>query len=58
MTDTACLRRAVEHFMWESRPSSTNGSDHVTVRTINDLINETDKVLNQIIDALEDRDSR
>lgn len=58
MTDTACLRRAVEHFMWESRPSSSNGSDPVTVRDINDLINETGKVLNQIIDALEDRESR
>ena len=58
MTDTACLRRAVEHFMWESHPSSSNGSDPVTVRDINNLINETGKVLNQIIDALEDRESR
>lgn len=58
MTDTSSLRQAVENFKYNSRPSSSNGSDPATVRDINNLINETGKVLNQIIDTLDERESR
>ena len=58
MTDTSSLRQAVENFKYNSRPSSSNGSDPATVRDINNLINETGKVLNQIIDTLDGRESR
>lgn len=57
MTDTASLRQAVENFKYNSRPSSSNGSDPATVRDINNLINETGKVLNQIIDTLDEQES-
>ena len=57
MTDTSSLRQAVENFKYNSRPSSSNGSDPATVKDIRNLIKETGKVLNQIIDALDEQES-
>ena len=41
MSDTASLREAVEHFKFNSRPSSSNGSEPATVKDIKTLIKNT-----------------
>lgn len=58
MSDTASLREAVEQFKFNSRPSSSNGSEPATVKDIKTLIENTAKVLYQIIDEIDALESR
>lgn len=58
MSDTASLRAAVEQFKFNSRPSSSNGSEPATVKDIKTLIENTAKVLYQIIDEIDALESR
>ena len=58
MSDTASLREAVEQFKFNSRPSSSNGSESATVKDIKTLIKNTAKVLYQIIDEIDALESR
>ncbi len=58
MSDTASLREAVEQFKFNSRPSSSNGSEPATVKDIKTLIENTAEVLYQIIDEIDALESR
>ncbi len=58
MSDTASLREAVEQFKFNSRPSSSNGSEPATVKDIKTLIKNTATVLYQIIDEIDALESR
>lgn len=58
MSDTASLREAVEQFKFNSRPSSSNGSEPATVKDIKTLIKNTAEVLYQIIDEIDALESR
>lgn len=58
MSDTASLREAVEQFEFNSRPSSSNGSEPATVKDIKTLIKNTAEVLYQIIDEIDALESR
>ncbi len=55
MVDTDKLKRAVQHFVFSSGPTSANDSTPCTVGDVNLVIKNISKVLNTFIDELENQ---
>ena len=51
--DVENLRRAINDFMYQSKPASSMGSDPATVNDVRRLINNLGELLNQFVDELE-----
>lgn len=53
MADTQAMRQAIKHFKFYASPSSGNSSEPATVGDINKLIQQTAKLMEAFVDALE-----
>lgn len=53
MADTQAMLQAIKHFKFHATPSSGNYSDPATVGDINKLIQQTAKLMEAFVDALE-----
>lgn len=53
MADTQAMRQAIKHFKFYAPPSSGSSSEPATVGDINKLIQQTAKLMEAFVDALE-----
>lgn len=56
MVDTQKLLKAIDTFKFNSKPSSGNSADLVTIKDVNNLIRETAIVLTKFVTELEQED--
>lgn len=53
MIDTKAMRQAIKNYKFYASPASGNHSDPATVGDINKLIQQTAKLMEAFVDALE-----
>ena len=53
MADTQAIRQAIKHFKFYATPSIGSSSEPATVGDINKLIQQTAKLMEAFVDALE-----
>lgn len=52
--DKEKIQAAIKHFKFAARPSNGNSSDPATVRDINNLIDQTSKLIEKVVKAMDE----
>lgn len=52
--DKQKIEAAIKHFKFAARPSNGNASEPATVRDINNLIDQTSKLISEVVKAMDE----